>query len=174
MAAPAQQATDISTIAIAIIISIITALVTATLTYIVNKASYKRNTIHDNKILEIKNFYKAYQLFRVGVRDYHLYTQFGNKDMETTKAKSRELDSRKQDFEYESMVVKLFLDDTIYQKILAIENILFQIKRDIDLFHSGAYGQDFATRSASISIELDQTLPELMNHVELSLRKEFK
>ncbi len=174
MAAPIQQTTEITTIIIAVLSSSVLA---AILTFYFGNISYKRNTSYENKIIEIKNFYKSFQSFKVGIESYHHYTMFTFKDSETTKSISNSLFPLWQDFQYQSMIIKLFLNENDYQNVIEIEKLLFQIKIDMDIFHINSTNPSpskFGERMLEIlEVDLKITLPQLMGNIERSLRKAF-
>lgn len=150
---------------------------TSIITYNLNKRSYRKNKSYENKIIEIKNFYKSYQTLRLSVEGYHNYTMFSEKDKEITKSISLGLIPLLQEFQYQSMIIKLFLDEGEYLKVIKIEKILFKIKQDIDIFHI-TYKNPDSTNSGNRmkeikEVDFGKTLPELMSSIELSLRKTF-
>ncbi|SDP74739.1 hypothetical protein SAMN05428975_2480 [Mucilaginibacter sp. OK268] len=177
MAISVQQINYLTTTISAVLGS---SILTAIVSFYLNKVSFKNNKAHENKIIEVKNFYKSYQAFKLGVEDYYNYTmfRFTIKDTETAGVISSSLTPLLRDFQYESMIVKLFLDEKDYLKITELEKVLFQIKQDIDIFHVNVRNPnsiDSGKRMSDIrEIDLEKTLPELMKIIEVSLRKEFK
>ncbi|MFA6086986.1 hypothetical protein [Mucilaginibacter sp.] len=157
--------------------SFITGGLSAMIGYYLNKLSYKKNKSHENKILEIKNFYKSYQTLKFGVEDYHNYTMFSKKDLENAKSISIALIPLLHEFQYQSMIIKLFLNESEYLKVIKVEKVLFQIKRDIDIFHitfKDPNSANSGNRMKEIKeLDFGQILPELMSSIELSLRKTF-
>ena len=175
MAATVQQSSDLTTIALAVLSS---SVLTSILTFYLNKISYKNGKSLENKIVEIKVFYKSYQLYKLGIERYLFYTMHSAINSSDTKSIENDLFKLLQDFNYQCTIVKLFLNDVDYKNISIVESMLTQIKKDIDIFHvdfNYDSPADSGQRLAEISnVELKTTLPALMKNVESSLRIAFK
>lgn len=181
MAIPVQQSTELynyTTFLISAGTAIGTVAVTKFLDFWSGSRSLKRDKLHENRIVEIKNFYKSYHLFKLGVEDYFSYTLSSViTDIEITKSQSNGLLPLLSEFQYQSMVIRLFLDETTYQDVLELEKVISKIKLDIDLFHiayNSKSNNNYGERMLEIKdVDFKITLPNLMNNIELILRKTF-
>lgn len=158
--------------------SISTAFFTKMFDYYIDQKSYKKDKLHDNRIAEIKNFYKSYYFFKLELETYLEYTISSTHDIGKTKSHSQNAVNLLKDFQYQSMIIKLFLNQTDYEEVKNLERILLRIKVDIDQFHLAKHWgnnvANFGNRIREIKdVELEIKVPELMNGIELSLRSTF-
>jgi hypothetical protein len=158
--------------------SISTVFFTKIFDYYIDQRSYKKDKLHDNRIAEVKNFYKSYYFFKLELETYLEYTLSSTHDIEKTKFHSQNSVNLLKDFQYQSMIIKLFLNQTDYEEVKNLEKILIKIKVDIDQFHLAKHwGNEVVNLGNRVreikEVELEKKVPELMNGIEQSLRKTF-
>lgn len=134
--------------------------------------------LQENKILEIKSFYKSYLSLEVALRGYLHQTEFGEHKDEIFNEIKRKIYECFLDFNYSSMTVKLFLSDGDIKTVDEIYKVLESIRVDIGGWHiyknSGNSSKDFNQKLTEIMDErFPKTLPSLIKKIETSLRKSY-
>jgi len=141
------------------------------------KKEIRFSRLHENKILEIKNYYKSYQKLRVALLRLHFQLQFRGREEEILKKLGENIAKRFIKFEYNSMTVKLFIDP---DDVIIIDEIMKNLSKiDLDLRLTIIQERfpttnDLPERLEAIFEIFKKTLPELMNKIEINLRENFK
>jgi len=131
--------------------------------------------IQENKILEIKAFYKSYQQLELALGEYVNQTRFGEHTIEIFNIIKENIRIKFIDFKYHSMTVKLFLDSEDTKIIDDINEIFESIRMDMIRWHiynnSKNQPEGWDKLSEIADERLPKKLPELINKIETSLRE---
>lgn len=134
--------------------------------------------LQENKILEIKEFYKSYQKLEIALRQFLYQTEFGtHKDEIFDEIKHRIRDCFI-DFDYHVMTVRLFIDSNDLEVIDEIRDTLESIRKDIGKWHiyneSPHPPEGWDKLKEIMDDRFPKTLPALIKKIEMSLRKSMK
>jgi len=130
--------------------------------------------LQENKILELKEFYKSYQQLEIALTEYLYQTEFGEHNSKIFQKIKENISRKFTDFNYNVMCVKLFLDnddiDTIEEIYITIESI----RKDIGKWHIYSTSQNPPEGWDKLIEIMDERLPKklpmLMKKIESSLR----
>jgi hypothetical protein len=140
------------------------------------KSEIRFSKLHENKILEIKLFYKSYQSARIALKRFYEQTMFGEHTQEILNNLSQEINEKLIEFEYNSMTIKLFIDNKDLMTIDEILKTLSTIRTDLLIWHINARpnnSTNLPDNLEKIGFTLNKTLPDLIKNIEGSLRNNF-
>lgn len=143
--------------------------------YWLKKREITFSRLQENKILEIKEFYKSYQQLELALRSYLYQTEFGDHDPEIFFKIKENIRDKFISFSYNSMTVKLFLSSEDIETIDKINDTLESIRVDIGIWH--IYKQSINPPEGWDKLKeimeerLPKKLPELIKKIETSLRQ---
>ena len=162
---------------IAIILGIIGYIIKTVLAWKIKKYEISFFKVQENKINEVKSFYKSYQALRISLEKYINQTEFGIHDQKIFTEIKNEIDKCFIDFDYSCMTVKLFIEESKLETIDEIFIICQTIKRDIAKWHiyqkSTNQPENWDNLEDIRKNRLAKTLPELIKSIEESLRKSY-
>lgn len=141
------------------------------------KNEIRFSKLHENKILEIKSFYKSYQLLRVALQQLHFQIQFREHNQEVFKKLGRNIARKFVIFEYNLMTVRLFIDNKDIAIVEDIKKSLSQVDTDLQMTLvelKFPLANDLPDKMEAVWAVFDKTLPSLINKIELNLRESFK
>jgi len=134
--------------------------------------------IQENKILEIKVFYKSYQSLEIALMTYLNQISFGEHSNEIFRKNREDIYSKFIDFSYNSMTVKLFLDTEDIITIDEITKTFECIRIDLEtwlIYSKSTNPPDGWDKLEEIRKErFPKKLPELIKKIETSLRQSFE
>ena len=143
--------------------------------YKLKKREITFSRLQENKILEIKTFYKSYQSLEIALREYLNQTKFGKHSPEIFNRINENIYSKFIDFNYNVMTVKLFLESDDNKTIDEISETLKKIQLDIDKWHiyinSDVPREEWDKLYDIMNEKFPKKLPELIKRIEDSLRK---
>ena len=146
--------------------------------YLLKKREITFGRLQENKILEIKAFYKSYQKLNIVLWDYLVQTEFGKHDKEIFNEMKSKIRKHFIDFDYHVMTVKLFIDSGDIKVIDEIRQTLESIRKDISIWlvnNEFNNHQDGVDKLKEImDVRFPKTLPSLIARIEGSLRKSMK
>lgn len=141
------------------------------------KKEIKFNKLQENKISEVKTFYKSYQSLFMSLKEYAYQTEFGAHEEEIFTKIKEDIRIKLIEFNYHSMVVKLFIDSKDIETVEKIAENLEKIRFGVSMWHNSRsytkqdrYDEDLNTIIEEI---IPNTLPNLIKDIEKSLRKNF-
>ncbi|MCF6295036.1 MAG: hypothetical protein L3J25_05055 [Flavobacteriaceae bacterium] len=144
--------------------------------YKVNEIRYSK--LHENKIVEIKAFYKSFLDLETKVKKYFYQVEFGQHSDEIFDRIWLEISEATLSFEYHSCVVRLFLKDP---QIKIIEELIEKIesireKTNNWLIHKGGlerkkYDKGLSEIGQSI---IPKEIPNLLKMLEIQLKKDLQ
>lgn len=141
------------------------------------KAEIRFSRLHENKILEIKTYYKSYQLLEIALQDYFNQIYHGVHSSEIFKEIHSKIIDKFIDFEYNSMIIKLFIDTEDVVTVDEILNTFLSINKDLrSWLISGNFDNPISETDRLEKIRnvvFPETLPTLIKKIEISLRKNF-
>jgi len=134
--------------------------------------------LQENKILEIKDFYRSYQKLEIALRDYLYQTEFGTHDADIFAQIKNRIRECFFEFDYNVMTVKLFVDSDDIEVIDEIRDTLESIRRDIGKWHINNKSKNPQKGVDKLEEIMDErfpkTLPALIKKIEGSLRRSMK
>lgn len=147
---------------------------------VLKRKEIKFSRIQENKVLEIKSFYKSYQGLFIVLRRFAYQTEFGDLNEEGIQKLKQEITQKLDEFDYSSMVVRLFIDSDDLATIDEIREEFEKIRVGVSMWHN------FKNRKTSNYIEkydnalteivneiIPKRLPSLIKKIETNLRKSF-
>ncbi len=146
------------------------------------KREIRFSRVQENKILEIKNYYKSYQLLEIALQRYLRQTYHGEHKQEIFDEITKEILDKFIDFEYNSMTVKLFLEEEDINTINEIMETFSLVNKYLRLWHvhvNDKYSNYVNKKDDDGNLEkiknviFPETLPALIKKIEISLRKNF-
>jgi len=140
-----------------------------------NEISFSK--IQENKILEIKAFYKSYQGLLNALKHFLDQTEFGIHSPEIFNKIRDEIRTGSIAFEYSCMTAKLFIEKSEISTIDKISSICEATRVDIERWHiyneSQRQPEDWDRLDEIRKIRFAKTLPDLIKRIEISLRKSY-
>lgn len=144
----------------------------------IKKKEIRFSRLQENKILEIKKFYKSYQELRISLEDFLHETEYGALNSDSLKSIKQNIREKFVHFEYDSMTIKLFLNDDDIKIIDQIVEIFKTSRYDIARWHiwqkSNNPPEEYDKLEEIAKERFPKQLPELINKIESSLRNSFK
>ena len=142
------------------------------------KKEIKFSRLQENKILEIKSFYKSYQLLFLSLKQYAYQTEFGEHSDDIFRNIKETITQKLNEFDYNCMVVKLFIDKEDLETIDEIRDTFEQIRFGVAMWHNsqrlGHNSKDYDNKLTEIIDEIiPKKLPLLIKKIEYSLRRSF-
>jgi hypothetical protein len=133
--------------------------------------------LQENKVLEIKSFYKSYLSLELALKDFLYQTQFGEHKDEIFRDQIETVRKCFIDFGYNSMVVKIFLDSDDLKTVDEISKILETTNHDLRKWHIYKTSQNppkgWDKLEEIMNERFPKTLPTLLKKIETSLRKNY-
>lgn len=143
----------------------------------VKKREISFTKIQENKLIEAKEFFKSYQSLRNSLQFFFNQTLHGVHKNEIFDKIRDDIQENYIDFDYKSMVLKLFMEK---KDIQTIENIMTNcelIKIDIETWHiykdSSTKPENYKGLSEVKAEYFDKILPDLIREIETSLRGSY-
>ena len=163
---------------IAILLGMIGFIIKSLTNFWLKKQEILFSRLQENKILEIKAFYKSYQKLNLELTTYLYQTRFGKHSLEIFNEIKENIRKRFVDFNYNTMTVRLFLDKEDLTTIDEIESELESIAKDLNKWHADKYTENRDKTTGLLSEIMDERLPkklpELINKIETSLRNNLR
>jgi|GEM_PF-1920563 len=160
----------------AVILGFISYIIKTIIEWKLNKYKISFSKIQENKIIEVKAFYKSYQTFTLSLKSFLDQTEFGEHKPEIFDKLRRDIRESYIDFEYNCMTVKLFIETQEIKTIENISKICTNIRIDIERWHiyrtSMSPPNDW-DKLNEVRNQFDNTLPTLVKKIENSLRKSY-
>jgi len=160
--------------------------------FFLKKKEITFSRLQENKILEIKSFYKSYQKLNIDLSTY-LNQMLHEKDHKALKKNEEEYiklindiyDTFREDihnhffdFRYNAMTIKLFFDNEDLSIIDEISNTFDSILKELDTYRSNNKLSNTSEGWENLERIRDEDilkrLPELIKKIEVSLRQSFK
>ena len=142
----------------------------------IKKNEIRFSKLHENKILEIKTYYKSYQSLRNALQRFYNQTVFGTHSEEIFKSLSNDISEKFIEFDYDSMIIKLFIDNKDLEIVDDITKTLSVVRAELLIWHINARPNNSTNNQDNIEKigqVLDKRLPELIKNIENNLRKNF-
>jgi len=178
---------------IAVILGIVGYVIEKLTVFFLKKKEITFSRLQENKILEIRIFYKSYQTLNIALLTY-LEQMLQEKDHKTfeknIEAKyiesindvydtfRNDIQNQFLDFKYNAMTVKLFLDNEDLSIIDEISDTFVSIRKKLDTYRSNNELSNTSEGWESLVIirddDISKRLPELIKKIESSLRQSFK
>lgn len=164
---------------VAIVIGVIVFIVQKSYELKLKKKEIKFSRVQENKIIEIKAFYKSYRLLEMATKEYLHQTEFGEHSEENFDRIKKNIREKFIDFDYYSMTIKLFLNEKDTRIIDEIGDILEKARVDIGIWHirnrSKSPQKDGwdSELNTLLSETFPKKLPALIKQLEASLRSSF-
>jgi len=144
-------------------------------TFKIKKEEIQFSGLQENKILEIKSFFKSYQLLAIALQQYLHQTYFGEHSQEIFKKIDESVTEKFIDFEYNLMTIKLFMDRKDIVTLDEITKTLSTVRTNLTMWHINARNKNPSISPDNLedilNVIFPKTLPELMTKIEESLRK---
>ncbi len=139
------------------------------------KKEIKFERIQENKIIEIKEFYKSTLRFEVSLRKYHSQTEFGEHSDEIFGTIKKEINECYLDFEYHFRILRLYLKPDEIEIVEDLNKKLIEIRKDITRWHIYKHtNKEVDLKLAEIGDKVfPKVIPELLAKLEDKLRIYF-
>lgn len=151
---------------------------TAFMNWIYKKRVVKFSRLHENKIIEIKDFYKSYLTLEQEIKKYYYQTEFGQHDDEIFKNIKFKISEALLDFEYHFRIIRLFLKDNQIELIEQLNEKINEMRTNVGSWHiykNDPNGNKFNKKLTEIGeIVIPQELPNLLKKIENELRKDLQ
>lgn len=164
---------------IAVLLGIISFIIKTIIDYRFKKREILFTRLQDNKIVEVKGFFKSYLKLELSLKAYHYQTLFGEHKKEIFSKQKEEIRVRFIDFDYHSLIVKLFLNTNEIETIDELNKTLESISNTIDSWHAfqdanSVSQEDDDKLDEILKVILPKRLPELVNQIETKFRKQLQ
>ena len=151
---------------------------TAFMNWIYKKREVRFTRLHENKIIEIKEFYKSYLALEQEIKKYYYQTEFGQHDDEIFKNIKLKISEALIDFEYHFRIIRLFLKDNQIELIEQLNEKINEMRLNIGKWHihkDDPNGNKYNEKLTEIGETLiPKELPNLLKKIEVELRKDLQ
>jgi hypothetical protein len=164
---------------ITVILGVIGYIVTTLVNWNLRKTEISFTKVQEQKILEIKEFYKSYQKLEYSLYTFLNQTNFGSHEPEILNDIRKQIQEYTMAFEYNCMCLKLFIQESQITTIEEIYNSCCTIRKDIDSWHiykTGINPEKYTEYNEKLNNIGNTQLPELsqlLKRIESSLRKDY-
>lgn len=136
------------------------------------------SSLQENKILEIKTFYKSYLELIIALSEFTFQNGFIDTDPETLKKMNEKISVNLKNFRLNVMIVRLFLPHDDIETIEEIDQMINSILKDLNawnLYNKSSTKQSEAWDKLKDVLfdKLPNKLPDLIKKLEGSLRNSF-
>jgi len=151
---------------------------TAIMNWIYKKKEVRFSRLHENKIIEIKDFYKSYLALEQVIKNYYYQTEFGQHDDEIFKNIKLRISEALLDFEYHFRIIRLFLKDNQIVLIEQLNEKINEMRINIGKWHihkNDPNGNKYNEKLTEIGETfIPKELPDLLKRIEEDLRKDLQ
>lgn len=150
---------------------------TAIMNWYYKKKEIRFSRLQENKIIEIKDFYKSYFNLETEIKKYYFQVEYGAHSEEIFNEIRSKISIATLDFEYHLRVVRLFMNENQIELIEKLKNKIEEVRKNASLFliyknqpERKIFSEKLTdTGEKIIPIEL----PELLKKLEDELKKDI-
>jgi len=150
---------------------------TSIMNWIYKKKEIRFNRLHENKITEIKEFYKSYYILAREIKTYYYQTEYGSHDDAFFEKIKLKIIEAYQDFEYHLLIVRLFIKENQLELIENLKTQTEEMYLSISKWHihkGDAERNKYNDKLNQIGDNIiPHIIPELLKRIENELRKDL-
>ncbi len=143
--------------------------------YKVRQKEIKYSSLYENKILEIKSYYKSYHTFSVALQEFYFQIHFGKHDEEIFQAIRQRIYKAILDYEVTALIVKLFLNNSNIELVDKVSSELESVRVKLELWlidqRSASPTEGWQNYLKDSHRKLTKEIPLIIKTIEVQLRK---
>lgn len=151
---------------------------TAIMNWYYKKREIRYSRLHENKIIEIKDFYKSFFNLETEIKKYYYQAEMGTHSEQIFNEIRSKISIATLDFEYHLRIVRLFINDDQIELIENLKQKIEEVRSNVSkwlIYKNGPEGRTYSKKLSEVGDKIiPKELPELLKKLEDELKKDLK